>query len=87
MNMPWNYRPPEGEPYEFDEPKEDNGHTDWEDNWVSNSIAWASVKLGLDGWGVLHAVANPFWTDCPTCLFWRGLLVGGIVTAAVAAII
>lgn len=87
MANPLKYRPApnkwEHMPTDYELPED----TDWEDNWLSNSLAWASVKLGLDTWGVLHKVANPFWTDCPTCLFFRGALVGVVVTAAIAALI
>lgn len=77
---PWRYRPPTV--YAGEEPG-----IDWEDNWLSNSLAWASVKTRMDQARWPHLIANPFWSDCSTCLFWRGALMGSILTAAVIAII
>lgn len=54
--------------------------TDWEDNWLSNSLAWASRTLlpkfcgEPEHWA--SRLANYFWTDCPCCLFYRGFIFG-----------
>lgn len=74
MMNPFKFRP-EREDFEFEDELED-GSTDWEDNWVSNFLAWASIQLGMDQYEWPSKVMNPFFTDCATCLFWRGLAVG-----------
>jgi hypothetical protein len=52
----------------------------WVDNWLSNSLAWASHKL-LPGW--CHSedhwtarVTQYLFTDCPCCMLFRGLTLG-----------
>lgn len=57
---------------------------DWEDNALSNFMAWFSDTTGLS-----TVAQNPdsfmtrltlyLWSDCPTCLFWRGVTVGAVV--------
>lgn len=99
MTNPFRYRPkweeqqvhyvPEGA-YPVDaipSPIPPDGEIDWENNWLSNALAWASDATGLSNIRLLHLVANPFWTDCPTCLFWRGAMVGAIFAATIAALI
>lgn len=58
---------------------------DWEDNPVSNSLAWMSEKVTCkyckspEHW--TSKLTNYFWTDCSCCLFLRGVIVGIAVGA------
>jgi hypothetical protein len=62
----------------------------WEDNALSNTFAWCSYFF------VPHWCQTPehwssrltqyVFTDCPCCLFFRGIAVGYVVGAAVGAI-
>lgn len=63
---------------------------DWEDNWLSNAMAWASDRwLGNackteDHWTTKLTLR--LFTDCPCCLLLRGVafgFVGGFVSAAI----
>lgn len=62
---------------------------DWEDNAVSNAMAWVSLKFFPSMCGsptsLVVRATNYFWTSCPCCLFLRGAVVGATV-AAVAAV-
>lgn len=80
MKAPWRYRPEDQPHYQPDS-------TIWIDKPISNAIAWISIIAGLDRSQVLHKIANPFWTDCPTCLFFRGAVTGAAFAATIAAII
>jgi hypothetical protein len=71
MTGPFKYRP---DPF---------GDVDWEDNFLSNAIAWASIKLRMDKLRFTHTIAKPFWTNCPTCLFFRGALVGALIASLI----
>lgn len=56
---------------------------DWADNCVSNAMAGASNRL-VPSWCDTPShwtsrVSNIFWTDCPCCLFFRGVIVGAII--------
>jgi hypothetical protein len=67
---------PEGDPTEPHTPVE------WEDNWLSNTLAWGSYKL-LPGWCQTEEhwtsrVTQYLFTDCPCCLLFRGLSLGFI---------
>lgn len=62
-------------------PQDDGDNTpDWEDNAISNSMAWASDTFtpGFcatpEHW--TSRVGNYFWTECPCCLFIRGVIIG-----------
>lgn len=79
---------PEGDPHP-------GGSTEWADNAVSNAMAWASAKF-LPAWcknpGHWTArVTQYFFTDCPCCLLFRGIVVGGalalVFVAALAALV
>lgn len=58
----------------------------WEDNWLSNAMAWVSEKLFPDWcknsnhWTVRLVLY--LWADCSCCLFFRGVAVGAIVGLA-----
>jgi hypothetical protein len=64
---------------------------DWSDNWLSNFMAWSSLKY-LDSWCSTpehwtSRVMDYFYTDCPCCLFFRGVIVGLGLATGVAVII
>jgi hypothetical protein len=76
MSNPFTYRPT------------DPDDIDWEDNWLSNAMAWASDRLmpkvcKQEGhW--TGKVTNYLWTDCPCCLSIRWLIVGIVIGAGLA---
>ncbi|MBM3606482.1 MAG: hypothetical protein FJX25_17685 [Alphaproteobacteria bacterium] len=58
----------------------DGGTGDWQDNWLSNSMAWGSRAV-LSSWcdtpeHWTSRCTNYFHTSCPCCLFFRGTTVG-----------
>jgi hypothetical protein len=64
------------------DPTED-GPVEWEDNRLSNTMAWVSYKF-LPSWcktpehWTSHVTQHLF-TDCPCCLLFRGLTIGVLV--------
>jgi hypothetical protein len=57
-----------------------NSPVEWADNWLSNAMAFVSIKL-LPGWcqSEDHWTSRTtqfMFTDCPCCLFYRGLVIG-----------
>ena len=72
---PWKYRPTDPDPE----------RVEWEDNAISNTLAWCSDTIfphfckTPEHW--TSRFANYFWTDCPCCLFLRGVVVGIAVSA------
>ena len=77
LDVVMKFRPgdlPEGDP------SEDGTPVEWEDNWLSNSMAWVSHKL-LPNW-CQHEdhwtarVTQYLFTDCPCCMLFRGLTIG-----------
>ena len=70
MKAPWKYRPQKDE-------------LDWEDNAISNSIAWLSRKLtprwcaSDDHWSV--KMTGYLWAECPCCLSLRWVVVGALL--------
>ena len=79
MTLPWRYRP------------ETPDDTDWVDNPVSNTLAWASVKL-RPTWcdDESHWTARPLawlWTTCACCLFWRGVVMGIVLGILLSGIV
>jgi hypothetical protein len=57
---------------------------DWEDNWLSNALAWGSTTF-IPGWcqNEVHwtaKVTTYLFTSCPCCMFFRGLFFGAIVS-------
>jgi hypothetical protein len=83
MRNPFRYRP--------EMPVDPNdGETDeWEDNWLSNALAWAS-RVFTKNWcdtpeHWTSRISNYLWTSCPCCLFFRGAILGvilGVVSGA-----
>jgi hypothetical protein len=73
MRHPFKHRPAPGE---------DN----WENNWVSNAMAWGSQTLlpkackNPGAWHIKFMVL--FWAECSCCLFYRGVVVGAVLSAA-----
>ena len=68
---------PQGDPTEDDTPVE------WEDNALSNTMAWVSHKI-LPTWCQTEnhwtsATTRYLFTDCPCCLLFRGLSLGGFI--------
>jgi len=68
---------------------------EWEDNWLSNAMAWVSY-FALSDWcqtpeHFSSRLTRYLFTDCPCCLLWRGLalgyLVGGVVGFLVASLV
>lgn len=56
---------------------------DWEDNWLSNLIAWASRPIsGLcerEG-SLANRLVSYLWTSCPCCFFLRGASFGAMLS-------
>jgi hypothetical protein len=80
VNSPLHFRPPEQEDVDHD------GHVvdDWEDNALSNSLAWASQTF-LKNWCQTpehwtSRFANYLYTSCPCCMIFRGLTIGFITS-------
>jgi len=79
MTRPWTYRPTDPE------------QPDWEDNALSNAMAWASdTFVGNwckqdDHW--TFAVTKPIWTECSCCLTFRGVILGLIVGFVIGAVV
>ncbi|WP_157020438.1 hypothetical protein [Paracoccus sp. 228] len=78
---PFKFRPetPNKEP-EAEAATLDGGTGDWEDNWISNFMAWAS-RAFLPSWcdtpgHWTSKLMQYFHTSCPCCLFFRGIAIG-----------
>jgi hypothetical protein len=74
----------------FGDPDPDS-QVQWEDNWLSNNMAWFSHKF-LPAWCQTpehwtSRFAAHIWTDCPCCLAFRGLALGGIGGFIIGAIL
>lgn len=70
---PFKYRPPPADP--------NDGETDdWEDNWISNFLAWGSrtflPKLCDTPEHWTSKLSGYFHTTCPCCLWFRGVIFG-----------
>lgn len=79
MSAPWTYRPA----------SEDD--LDWEDNAVSNTMAWLSDKLtptwcsDEDHWTV--RLTAPLWAECYCCVAFRWTIIGVIIGLPVGLIL
>lgn len=76
-------------PFDYRPSEDDKEELDWEDNWLSNSLAFASEivtpKACTTPGSVMARISNYLWTSCPCCLFWRGAVFGAAIpTIAVA---
>ena len=80
------------------DPSDQDTPVEWEDNGLSNTLAWASYRLTPswcqteDHW--TSRVTQTLFTDCPCCLLFRGLVIGAVfgfwvatVAAAVAFVV
>jgi hypothetical protein len=81
---PVRFRPgpvPEGDPHP-------GSPVEWEDNWLSNALAWASTTFtpkwcqSEDHWTA--RTAQYLFTDCPCCLLFRGLVLGFLLANLVS---
>lgn len=81
MIAPWRYGPP----------PEGGDELVWEDNWLSNSMAWFTDTF-LPNWCKVEdhwtvSVLNYFYAECACCLLFRGITVGMFIGAASATLI
>lgn len=71
---------PEGDP-------DPGSEVQWADNWLSNSLAWASHKFipawcqSEDHWTA--RLTQYLFTDCPCCLLFRGIVMGVVLSLLV----
>jgi len=87
---PFKFRPADAARVAPGEPHPD----EWADNWLSNALAWLSLKLVKswcsteDHW--TSRVTEYLYTDCPCCLLFRGAILGlvtGMLFAYIANIV
>jgi hypothetical protein len=63
---------------------------EWEDNALSNTFAWASYRLvpnwcqTPDHW--TSRLTQYQFTDCPCCLFFRGITIGLVASVPLWAL-
>ena len=76
MTNPFRYRPSEPDA----DVDHDGEKPDWEDNWLSNFLAWGSTNFtptwcqSPTDWASRFALY--LWTSCPCCMLFRGLALG-----------
>jgi len=76
MTSPFRFRPPEPSA----DTDKDGEVADWQDNALSNALAWASVTFvptwcqSEQDWA--SRFANYLWTSCPCCMLFRGITIG-----------
>jgi hypothetical protein len=80
MKNPFKYRPTDADV-----------KGDWEDNAVSNFLAWAS-QVFIEPWcntpeHWTSKISGYFWAECPCCLFFRGVLIGLLISTIPIAIL
>ncbi|MBF5080010.1 hypothetical protein F1642_13880 [Paracoccus sp. NBH48] len=81
MINPFRFRPETPEIANEPEAEELDGDTgDWEDNWLSNFMAWGS-RAFLPSWcdtpeHWTSRFMHYLHTSCPCCLFFRGISIG-----------
>jgi len=65
---------------EFSDDPHPDSPVEWENNWLSNTMAAASTKLVPNWCATPEHWTSRFtqilWTDCPCCLALRGVVVG-----------
>lgn len=76
MNSPFRFRPPDQDDVDHDGKTVD----DWENNRLSNFLAWASATF-VPNWCQTPEhwttrFANSLFTTCPCCMIFRGLSLG-----------
>jgi hypothetical protein len=90
MTNPFFFRPKTNYPSELDYGVV-NDEVEWEDNWISNAMAWVSQKL-MPTWCATPShwtskFSNYFWTSCGCCLLFRGIVIGATLALAFMGII
>jgi len=73
-------------PHKF---RPETSEEDWEDNYISNGMAWCASQLGLCKREQQRSsrLADYFWVQCACCLFFRGLSLGVILGLAAGFLI
>ena len=71
------------------DPTEPGTPVEWEDNWLSNLLAYVSYKF-LPNWCQTpehwtSRVTQYLFTDCPCCILFRGLSIGFIIGSTLTA--
>lgn len=64
---------------------------DWENNKISNSMAWVSLTVApnwchLDNHWTIR-FADKLWAECSCCAFFRGVMVGAFLGACTAGLL
>ena len=81
MTNPFHFRPPQQDDVDGDGKTVD----DWEDNPLSNALAWASSSFVpfwcQDEQHWTGRLANYLYTSCPCCMIFRGLALGCIAAS------
>jgi hypothetical protein len=67
------------------------GPVEWEDNRLSNTLAWASYRFAPD-WcqtpeHFTSRLTQHLFTDCPCCLLFRGVAIGVLLGSSVATLL
>jgi hypothetical protein len=78
---PFRYRPNEQPDVDHDGKVVD----DWDDNALSNALAWASLTF-VPNWCQTpehwtSRFANKLFTTCPCCMIFRGVVIGWLVSS------
>jgi hypothetical protein len=86
MSSPFRFRPDSQEDVDGDGKVVE----DWEDNPISNTMAWTSATFVPD-WCQTEEhwtsrFVNYVFTTCPCCMFWRGFFLGGSMVLWLAII-
>lgn len=73
------------------DPTEDDTPVEWEDNWLSNSMAFISHRF-LGSWCQTPEhwtarITQYLFTDCPCCLLFRGFSIGGLIGLCLGAML
>jgi hypothetical protein len=82
LTSPFRFRPPEQDDVDHDGKTVD----DWEDNALSNALAWSSTTFvpmwcqTPEHW--TSRLADYLYTSCPCCMIFRGLSLGIIFSSA-----
>jgi hypothetical protein len=87
MTNPFRYRPKQQPDVDHDGKTVD----DWEDNALSNALAWASITFVptwcQDEQHWTGRLANSLFTTCPCCMVFRGLTLGAFISTALWSVI
>ena len=80
MTSPFRFRPQEPEA----DVDHDGEKPDWQDNALSNFLAWGSTTFtptwcqSPEDWA--SRFSNYLWTSCPCCMLFRGLALGFFIS-------